>query len=213
MSRRVATARTLASVERLRLFAEQTDDAGAKLRLQELVTSEGTGEVDDGSYRQQSLERPEFGAFGTAKNVVEEMAPHTQAVFWIQSATGLSEGRVAELLDVERMTVRNWKAGKRIKDTSSRRLFEIKDVLQRAQRWHAKQDELVTWLYTPDREQGISPARLLLQGEFDRARFLAVLKPSKVESTPQWARRPVPAAWRGALEVPERPGEFVEDLS
>lgn len=193
-----------------RLAIHQTGDGGAKLRLRGTIGSHGTG---DSLHPYRWL--PQHMSDWTDAHGSMPVAPpaHTQAVHWIQDATGLSEGRVAGLLGVERITVRNWKAGKPIKEASLRRLFETKDVLQRARRQYSRQAELVAWLHTPDLEHGISPATLLSQGEFDRARFLAILAPTAVESLPAWARRPVAAAWHGALEDLERPGEFVVDSS
>lgn len=204
------TTRSPGSAVTDRLAFNQTGDGGATLRAHRTIGSRGTG---DTGYpfrwlsHQMRVWTDDYSTFPLA------LPAHTQAVHWIQHATGLSEGSVAELLGVERMTVRNWKAAKAIREASLRRLFETRDVLQRARRQYSGQAELVAWLYTPDGEHGISPARLLDQGEFDRARFLAVLTPTTVEPMPVWARRPVAAAWRGAMEDLERPGEFVDDSS
>lgn len=209
-SARHAEAQSPVSAEIDHVASQQTDDGGAKLRTRRFVGSHGTGDT----LRLYRWIPHEHGGSVSAYDSLQFVLPaHTQAVLWIQEATGMSEGRAAELLTVERITVRNWKAGKPIKEASLRRLFETKDVLQRAQRQYSRRDELIAWLHTPDAEQGISPARLLEQGEFDRARFLAVLAPTAVEPLPAWARRPVAVAWRGAVEDLERPGEFADDSS
>lgn len=206
---------SLAAAERGHLFGEQTDDASAKLRLHQVVTLQGTGDANrlpqPIPLKSTTGEQKPYPArvFGAAD---WQMAPQAEAVQWILDATGLSEVRVAELLDVkQRHTVRNWKAGKPIKEASMRRLVETRDILRRAQRWHPQRHDLVAWLHMPDADSGVSPATLLARGEFDKARFLAILAPARVEPTPAWAKRPVPAAWQESLEEPERPGEFVED--
>jgi hypothetical protein len=199
---------------RERIAAEQTGDAGVKLCRRTLGVFVGTGD----ELTPAAPSAPQHWATGKAVQDVAlssaSVAPHADAVRWIQQVTRLSDGKIAALLNVkQRQTVLNWKAGKSIEVTNLRQLMETKDVLARAQRWHSHPNELVAWLHTPDPDHGVSPAKLLSQGDFDRARFLAVLAPSMVEPTPTWAKRPVPAAWRGALEEPDRPGEFVEDSS
>jgi len=192
----------LVVTSRDRLFAQPTDDAGAKLWPRYDVHFAGTGDdIFISPHHDSWRSRPPTGAIHAPVKVIStQLPPQADAVQWIQQATGLSEVRLAELLGVGRLTVRHWKAGNPIKQEASlRRLLETKDVLRRAQRWHPRPEELVTWLHTPDPDAGISPARLLAHGEFDRARLLAVLEPSAVEPTPAWAKRPVPAAWQEAL--------------
>jgi hypothetical protein len=212
----IPLSRPTASADRWNLFVQQTSDAGATLRPWGYGEFRGTGEVRD-VFPVARWHRGTLTDSLDSLQVIDVAPPalpvHTRAVLWIQNATGMSEGSLANLLNVERMTIRNWKAGKPIKEASLRALVETRDVLRRAQRWHPHQDELKAWLQTPDPDHGISPAKLLSQGEFDRARFLAVLAPSIVEPKPDWVNRSVPAAWQDALQSPHRPGEFLEDTS
>ena len=138
----------------------------------------------------------------------ESVLSHAQAAKWIQDQTGFSEERIAYLLGITRMTFRNWKAGAAITAAHRQRLFETKDVLERAMQQHSRRDELVAWLETPDLIEGTTPANLLHNGNINRARLLAVLSPTSVVQTPAWARGPLPEAWGDVLEHPELPGEF-----
>lgn len=142
-----------------------------------------------------------------------EIPVHSQAVRWIQEATGLGEARVGTLLDVTRMTVRSWKAGSDIQPEHRRQLFEVKDVLERAQRTRMRPDQLSAWLEIPDPVTGVTPQALIERGEFDKARLLAVVSDTTVARTPAWAYAPIAEPWADSLEEPESPGEFKDDLS
>lgn len=138
------------------------------------------------------------------------LSPHLRAITWIHHATGMSEQRLADLVGVSRMTIRNWKAGSPIRRRDyEARLFQVKDVLERAQRNHPNVDELSSWLVTPSLVDGTTPEELLKQGNFDKARALALLTNSHVSPTPQWARDAASSPWAHNLEVREKP----EDLS
>ncbi len=134
-----------------------------------------------------------------------------RAVRWLVNTAGLSASRVGEIVGADRVRVQQWKAGASISAEHLRRLMETRDVLSRAMRRHSDKDALAAWLVTPDAHAGVSPERLLKQGEFDQARLLAVLSPSNVEPMPEWASRPVAEAWRGTGGQRQRPGEFFDD--
>lgn len=196
-----------------RTFLEQTGDGGAKIYSWRYAALQGTTCGDSARGITAGLRDWEAPSIPLSAIEIPALPTHAVAVRWIQQATGISESHLGNMLGVKRMTVRNWKAGKAIKTASLRRLLETKDVLQRAQLQYPSPNQLIIWLNTPDKEHGIAPARLLSEGDFDRARFLAVLTPSTVEPTPSWAKRPVAPVWSEALEEPERPGEFLEEYS
>jgi DNA-binding transcriptional regulator YiaG len=189
-----------------------TDDTGAKLDLGRLPISHKTGRSLR-LYRAKALLQHRWtDGHPTAIAQWPTDLPHKWALQWIKEATGLSDQRIGKLLGVSRESVCNWNDGLSIKEVHRRHLLETKDILQRAARMHPGRDGLITWLNTPDEEEGMSPARLLEQGHFDRARLLAVLSPTTVMPTPEWAKHSVPAVWRDALEQPERPGEFTDEF-
>lgn len=136
---------------------------------------------------------------------------HAQAVRWLVEVAGLPADRVGDLVGASRVRVQQWKMGDPIRGEHLRRLMETRDILHRAMRQRTLKDELAAWLVTPDPHEGVSPEQLLKQGDFERARLLAVLSPSAIEPMPTWAKRPVAEAWRGALNQRERPGEFLDE--
>lgn len=139
-----------------------------------------------------------------------QLPPHSRAITWIHHATGMSEQRLADLIGVSRMTIRSWKAGGVVRSHGHEaRIFQIKDVLDRAQRNHPNMDELSSWLVTPSLVDGTTPEELLKQGNYDKARALALLTNSHVSPTPHWARDAASSPWAHNLEVREKP----EDLS
>jgi len=138
---------------------------------------------------------------------------HARAVEWLTNVAGLSADRVGGLIGASRVSVQHWKTGASIRDDNLRRLMETHDVLRRAMRQRPERDALAAWLVTPDPHEGVSPEQLLKQGEFNRARMLAVLSPSDVEPMPVWAKRPVAEPWREVGEQRQRPGEFFDDLT
>lgn len=137
------------------------------------------------------------------------LPPHTQAIRSILEKSGLSETKVAHLLKVSRIAVRFWKEGGAIRDHHRMQVLETQDLLQRAMRQHPTKEQLLAWLDGPEPESGASPASLIRDGDFGRARLLAMLSPTGVAPLPAWAREPIAAAWEGALEQPERPGELL----
>jgi transcriptional regulator with XRE-family HTH domain len=127
--------------------------------------------------------------------------PHLKAIRWIKAATGLSQERIGQLIGVTRQTINRWENGEPITDANRRRLFEVRDVLERAARRHETPDELIEWLDTPSREHGSTPAELLEAEEIDRARYLAVSTPSPgLAPVPEWVGQPIPEAFRKGAE-------------
>jgi DNA-binding transcriptional regulator YiaG len=193
-----------------RLRGSRTGDTGAKLDPRRFVGPRGTGVL----LLHPSPEHPQIDSTHIMANthgIELAMPSHARTVQWIKNATGLPEERVACLLGVSRIAIRDWEAGRPIRETNRRRLLETKDILQRAERQHPGRDSLVAWLDTPDPVQETSPATLLERGNLDLARLLAVLAPTSVAPMPTWARRSTSPAWRQALEQPERQGEFLHD--
>lgn len=194
------------------VVGQRTGDNGAKLTERDSFPSQGTG-ISLFVYPVRPNTKPSVIEGNMGEETRLPMPPHTEAVTWIQQHTNLSEERVGAMLGVDRITIRNWKAGLPIKESNLRRVLGTKDVLERAIRHRQGNSQLMAWLETPDIELGVSPGRLLEQGDINRARLLAVMSPSSVAPLPDWARREVPAAWRGALEQPEQSGEFSDEFS
>ena len=127
--------------------------------------------------------------------------PHLEALWWIKAVTGLSQVRIGKLLDVTRQTIINWEHGAPINDGHRRRLFAVRDVLERAARRYTTPAELVAWLDTPRGVDGRTPAELLEMNEIDHARLLAVSSPSpKLVPSPTWVNRGIPRAFRAGAE-------------
>lgn len=130
-----------------------------------------------------------------------ELPPHLDALRWIETATGLSQERIGRLVGVTRQTINNWENGESIKDPNRRRIFAVRDVLERATRQHPTREQLTAWLDTPRGADGRTPAELLAANEINRARLLAVSSPSqRLKRPPAWANRPVPNAFRTRAE-------------
>jgi transcriptional regulator with XRE-family HTH domain len=144
--------------------------------------------------------------------------PHIEAIQWIREMTGLSQDRIARLLDVSRQTLYNWEKGVPIADHNRQRLFGVRDVLERAATRYPTQALLVSWLDTPRGADGRTPAQILEANEIDRARLLAIATPSfKLIPAQPWVKRPIPQAFQTRGEdyhealPPEQGGEYLED--
>lgn len=142
-------------------------------------------------------------------------SPHLDAILWIKKATSLSQERIGQLIGVTRQTINRWENDEPITDAHRRRLFAVRNVLERAASRHSTPAQLVTWLDTPRGAQGYTPAELLEAGKTDRARLLAISTPSpRLVPPPAWARRPIPEAFRAGAEQrhealpPERDDEL-----
>jgi len=77
-------------------------------------------------------------------------APHLNAIQWIKAVTGLSQKRIGLLVGVTRQTINRWENGEPITDANRRRLFAVRDVLERATLRYQTPAELAAWLDTPD---------------------------------------------------------------
>lgn len=127
--------------------------------------------------------------------------PHLNAVQWIRAASGLSQERIGRLIGVTRQTINRWENGEPITDTNRRRLFAVRDVLERATLRHTTPAELAAWLDTPDAVDGHTPAELLEVGEINKARLIAISTPSPgLATSPEWVRRPIPEAFLAGAE-------------
>jgi len=127
--------------------------------------------------------------------------PYLEAIRWIEAATGLSQERIGEMIGVTRQTINRWEKGEPIRDHNRRRLFAVRDVLERASLRHLTPTLLTAWLDTPHGSDGRTPAQLLEANEIDRARLLAVSTPSpQLKRPPSWVNRSVPEAFRAGAE-------------
>ena len=130
-----------------------------------------------------------------------ELPPHLDALRWIENATDLSQERIGRLVGVTRQTINNWQNGESIKDPNRRRIFAVRDVLERAAHRHPTREQLTAWLDTPSGADGRTPAELLAENEINRARLLAVSSPSqRLKPLPAWMNRPIPNAFRTRAE-------------
>jgi uncharacterized protein (DUF2384 family) len=140
--------------------------------------------------------------------------PHQEALDWIEEATGLPWEYIRKLLRVSRPTLTAWKNGEPISNENRRRLFAIRDVLERAARRHPRQSNLVAWLETPRGADGRTPADLLEAGEIDRARLLAMTNRSPgLKTTPKSVQRQMSEAyWSSRERVEAYPPDLDEEL-
>ncbi len=128
-------------------------------------------------------------------------SPYLEAIQWIETATGLSQERIGELLHVTRQTINRWEKGEPIRDHNRKHLFAVRDVLERAALRHPTPSMLAAWLDTPQGSDGRTPAELLRDNEINRARLLAISSPSpRLKRAPSWVNRPIPEAFRAGAE-------------
>ena len=105
------------------------------------------------------------------------------------------------MIGVTRQTINRWEHGEPITDANRRRLFAVRDVLERAMLRYPTPDELATWLDTPDAINGRTPAELLEAEEINKARLLAISTPSPgLTRIPEWVRRSIPETFRAGAE-------------
>lgn len=177
----------------------------------------------DGGYRLDrrfriTLRIPEWGAgsFMLSRLLVPSAMPveappaHGEAVEEIKRLTGLPYEKIASLIGVTRQTLSHWRKGMPIQPDHRERLFTMLDVLKRAAARLKTTDQIAAWLVTPFGTEAETPEQMLVRGEFDRARLLAVASvPRRLPSTPEWAKRPPAEKFKaGARRLP-RP--FPED--
>lgn len=184
------------------------------------LTAAHTG---DGGYRldrriQISLRIPEWGigAFMASRSLAplatSRGAPpaHGEAVKEIKQLTRLPDEKIARLIGVTRQTLSYWRKGMPIQPNHREQLFTVLDILKRAAARLKTPDQIAAWLVTPFGTEAETPEQMLVRGEFDRARLMAVASvPKRLPSTPEWAKRPPAEKFKaGARRLP-RP--FPED--
>jgi hypothetical protein len=140
--------------------------------------------------------------------------PHQEAVEWIKEATALSWDRVGKLLGVTRQAINAWRLGGPIRNDHRQRLFEVREVLERAAKRNPRPSDLAAWLDTPRGADARSPADLLEAREIGRARLLAATTPSpKVKAPPMQVQRDALEAYQESRErLRPLPPERDEDL-
>ncbi len=115
-------------------------------------------------------------------------APHIAAINWMKRAAKLADKQLADLLGISRRTINNWREGVPIKAINRQRVLAVRDVLERAADRLGTGEPLAAWLDSPYRPDGRTPAQLLIAGEIDHARMLAVSgTSSQVVPLPAWA--------------------------
>jgi hypothetical protein len=160
-----------------------------------------------------------FSSLAETSELRAPAQPHQEAVEWIKTATGLSWERVGRLVGVTRQAVNAWKQGRPIADDHRRRLFEVRDVLERAAKRNPEPGGLAAWLDTPRGADARTPANLLEAGEVAKARLLALSSPSRgVKAPPEWARRGAREAYLNSRErvralPPERDEQLAAEAS
>ncbi len=148
--------------------------------------------------REQLAREEQLAASGTAADI---SSPHLNAIQWIKAATGLSQERIGRLIGVTRQTINRWEHGDPITDANRRRLFAVREVLERATLLYPTPVELAAWLDRPRGADGRTPAELLEAEEINKARLLAISSPSPgLVPPPAWVRQPVPEAFRAGAE-------------
>lgn len=93
-----------------------------------------------------------------------------EAVEYIKSLLGMSEIKVADLVDISRNTVRNWRNGQGAYPATVRKLFQVKHLIS-ALHTTMKREKLNIWLYEPD-DYDPSISRLERLGQPDGVVFL-----------------------------------------
>ena len=118
--------------------------------------------------------------------------PHAESVRWLRDATGLPLARIGRLIGVSRMTLNSWTRGGAITDSNRRRVLAIRQIVELATRRHQGPSRIAAWLDTPRGASGQTPFDLLVAGDLDQARYLAVSEPSpNLSRAPSWAYRPL----------------------
>jgi transcriptional regulator with XRE-family HTH domain len=149
----------------------------------------------------EQLARKEQLADGKQDSAPDISSPHLNAIRWIKAATGLSQERIGLLIGVTRQTINRWEHGEPITDANRRRLFAVREVLERATLLYPAPVELAAWLDRPRGADGRTPAELLEAEEINKARLLAISSPSPgLVPPPAWVRQPVPEAFRAGAE-------------
>lgn len=72
-----------------------------------------------------------------------------EAVEYLKTLLGMSEIKVADLVDISRNTIRNWRNGQGAYPATVRKLFQVKHLIS-ALHTTMKREQLNIWLYEPD---------------------------------------------------------------
>jgi hypothetical protein len=131
---------------------------------------------------------PELGPAEDLDPPETDVTPQAQVIDDIRVLTELSWPRIARLIGVERQTVYRWRNGEAADEQCLRRAVNVLDVLVEAREEHGNGRDLRAWLNRTAPLQRASPYQLLMEGQFDQARFLAMLAPSRVGSISDLAR-------------------------
>ena len=115
----------------------------------------------------------------------------------IQALTGLNKTRIAvDLFGVTKQAFNAWERGLKISNQNLNHVLETHDVLRRANLRHPGPDQLQTWLSAPRGIRAERPRDLLKQGEFGRARLLAIsTAPPRESPVSDWVLRSSPDPW------------------
>lgn len=118
---------------------------------------------------------------------------HLDAIKWIKEKTGFSQSEIGDLIGVTRQTINAWEKGEKIAHHNLQRLLAVRDVIERASVQHPTRELLVVWLDTPRGTDGRTPGDLLRANEINRARLLAISRPSpRLKRAPSWVTDSVP---------------------
>ena len=188
-------------------LANNTSDGGVRLNSSSLLTWSICINVDSVcrilpqvNLNKEMITRPvdHYHSLSLKQTAIELPL---DAIRWIESVTGLRQDRIGKLIGVTRQAINVWKRGGRIADDHRRRIFAVREVIERAAARHPTQEQLLAWLDTPRGVDGRTPAQLLEANEINRARLLAVSAPSPHPvRAPSWVNRPIPAAFPARAE-------------
>jgi hypothetical protein len=104
----------------------------------------------------------------------EERLAHQDTVAWLVETIGLSRARVADVAGVSRQTINRWQTGYQIQRRHWARLVGVADVLRRALAVLGEGDRVRKWLDSPMGSAGRTVMDLLIAGDLDSARSLAM---------------------------------------
>jgi uncharacterized protein (DUF2384 family) len=186
-------------------FADSTGDGGVRLDRNALLMWSICINADSVSRilpkvdpRNEKITKPVDHSLFLKSTVIDLPL---DAIRWIESVTGLSQDRIGDLIGVTRQAINVWKRGGRITDDRRRRIFAVREVIERAATRYTTREQLVAWLDTPRGADGRTPAELLKANEINRARLFAVSVPSpRLVRAPSWVNRSIPEAFRPGAE-------------
>ena len=116
----------------------------------------------------------------------EERLAHQDTVAWLVEMVGLSRARVADVVGVSRQTINRWQSGYPIQRRHWARLVGVADVLRRALAALGDGDRVRMWLASPMGSAGRTVTDLLVAGDLDAARSLAMSAGATQALTPDF---------------------------